>query len=85
MPSRRSSPEQRMEKAPKTRKQLADLVQSVASVKIGTWPRNMQMFIYPLEDSWRVLVGFSEVADAPYRDAVMALAAELREQYDLCE
>lgn len=74
-----------MDAVPKTRKHLADLVQSAASAKIGVWPRNMQLFIYLLDDSCRVLVGFSDVADAPYRDAVMALAAELRERYALCE
>jgi hypothetical protein len=74
-----------MTKIPLTKKQLADLVRSEASNRIGPGPRNMQVIVYPLEGCWRILVGYSDLAETEYRDRVMALSAELRDRYSLVE
>jgi hypothetical protein len=74
-----------MDKIAKTTKQLSDLIRSEASARIGPWPRNMQVFVYPLNDCWRIVIGYSDLADTDYRDKVMALTAELRGRYSLVE
>jgi hypothetical protein len=68
----------------KTAKELQKLIQQRAA-SIGPWPRNMSILVYPLNDSWRAVVGYSDVAQTPFRDKVIALSIELSELYDLAE
>jgi hypothetical protein len=72
-------------KIPLTKKQLTDLVRLEANTKIGPWPRNMQVIVYPLEGCWRILIGYSDLAETKYRDRVIALSAELRDQFSLLD
>ena len=43
----------------------------------------MAILIYPLEDSWRIMVSYSDAAQTPFRDRLMSLSLQLSELYDL--
>ena len=71
-----------MAKIRKTAKELEALVKQAAS-KVGPWPRNMSVHVYPLNETWRAIVGYSDAAQDDYRNNVVALSIGLCEKYDL--
>jgi hypothetical protein len=73
-----------MLKAKKTATELQKILRD-ASRDAGPWPRNMAVIIYPLDDSWRIIVSYSDASQKPFRDRLMDLSRHLRELYDLDE
>ena len=69
----------------KPKKTVAELqiIIRQASRDIGPWPANMALLIYPLDDSWRIMVSYSDAAQTPFRDRLMELSRQLAELYDL--
>ena len=69
----------------KPKKTVAELQKIIrqASRDIGPWPANMALLIYPLDDSWRIMVSYSNAAQTPFRDRLMELSRQLAELYDL--
>lgn len=69
----------------KPKKTVAELQKIIrqASQDIGPWPANMALLIYPLDDSWRIMVSYSDAAQTPFRDRLMELSRQLAELYDL--
>jgi hypothetical protein len=55
------------------------------SQNAGPWPANMKLIVYPLDDSWRIIVSYSDAAQATFRDRLMELSVHLRELYDLAD
>ena len=51
--------------------------------KIGPWPANMTMKIYPIGETWNASVKAASPRDAAYRDKVAVIIGTLRRQYDL--
>ncbi|OYU91919.1 MAG: hypothetical protein CFE29_03475 [Bradyrhizobiaceae bacterium PARB1] len=72
---------------PKPKKTAAELEQIIreASEIAGPWPRNMRVIVYPLDDSWRIMVSYSDASQTPFRDRLTVLSKHLRELYDLEE
>jgi hypothetical protein len=71
-------------KAKKTIGELEKIIRT-ASRDIGPWPANMSILIYPLDDTWRMMVSYSDAAQTPFRDRLMSLSLQLSELYDLDE
>jgi hypothetical protein len=69
-------------KPKKTAAELQKIIRQAAR-DIGPWPANMAILIYPLEDSWRIMVSYSDAAQTPFRDRLLALGRQLAELYDL--
>jgi len=69
-------------KAKKTIDELEKIIRHAAR-EIGPWPANMAILIYPLEDSWRIMVSYSDASQTPFRDRLMELSHQLRDEYDL--
>jgi len=71
----------------KAKKTIAELqkVIRVAAQDIGPWPRNMSIHIYPFDDTWRIMVSYSDASQKPFRDRLMDLSLQLCELYDLDE
>lgn len=69
-------------KAKKTVAELEKIIRHAAR-EIGPWPANMAILIYPLEDSWRIMVSYSDASQTPYRDRLMVLGRQLSDTYDL--
>ena len=69
----------------KPKKTIAELQKIIrqASRDIGPWPANMAILIYSLDDSWRIMVSYSDTAQTPFRDRLMELSRQLAELYDL--
>ena len=69
----------------KPNKTVAELQKIIrqAARDIGPWPPNMAILIYPLEDSWRIMVSYSDAAQTPFRDRLLELSRQLAEEYDL--
>lgn len=69
----------------KPKKTVAELQKIIrhAARDIGPWPANMAILIYPLDDSWRIMVSYSDAAQTPFRDRLMELSRQLAELYDL--
>jgi hypothetical protein len=69
----------------KPKKTVAELQKIIrqAARDIGPWPANMAILIYPLEDSWRIMVSYSDAAQTPYRDRLLELSRQLADLYDL--
>jgi hypothetical protein len=69
----------------KTKKTAAELDKIIrrAARDIGPWPANMGIIIYPLDDTWRMIVSYSDAAQTPFRDRLMELSLRLSELYDL--
>ncbi len=72
-----------MAKPKKTAAELEKIFRETALKSAGPWPANMQLIIYPLDDSWRITVGYSDASQTPFRDRLMELSVHLRELYDL--
>jgi hypothetical protein len=45
----------------------------------------MTLIIYALDDSWRIIVSYSDASQTPFRDRLMDLSLRLTEFYDLDE
>jgi hypothetical protein len=45
----------------------------------------MSVIIYSLDDSWRVIVSYSDPAQTPFRDRLMEICRGLAHFYDLDE
>ena len=69
-------------KPKKTAAELEKIIRQAAR-DIGPWPANMALLIYPLDDSWRIMVSYSDAAQTPFRDRLMELSRQLAEAYDL--
>lgn len=69
-------------KPKKTAAELQKIIRQAAR-DIGPWPANMAILIYPLDDSWRIMVSYSDAAQTPFRDRLMVLSRQLAELYDL--
>lgn len=69
----------------KTKKTVAELEKIIrqASRDIGPWPKNMAIIVYPLDDTWRIIVSYSDASQKPFRDRLMGLGLRLSELYDL--
>jgi hypothetical protein len=71
-----------MAKIRKTAKELEALVKQSAA-KVGRWPQNMSLHVYPLNETWRAMVGYSDADQDDYRNNVLVLIIGLSEKYDL--
>jgi hypothetical protein len=71
----------------KTKKTIAELEKMIrkAAREIGPWPVNMGIVIYPLDDTWRIIVSYSDCSQTPFRDRLIDLSRQLAETYDLDE
>lgn len=71
----------------KPKKTVAELNRIIrdASKDSGPWPANMSIVIYPLRDSWRIMVSYSDASQKPFRDRLIELSLRLSEFYDLDE
>lgn len=72
-----------MWKPKKTAAELEKLFRDTTAQTVGPWPENMRLIIYPLDASWRIIVGYSDAAQTPFRNRLMDLSVQLRELYDL--
>jgi hypothetical protein len=72
---------------PKPKKTAAELQKIIreASAIAGPWPKNMSVIIYSLDDSWRIIVSYSDPAQTPFRDRLMEISRGLTHFYDLDE
>ncbi|QDM25270.1 hypothetical protein FNL56_03215 [Tardiphaga sp. vice304] len=61
----------------KPKKTVAELQKIIrqASRDIGPWPANMALLIYPLDNSWRIMVSYSDAAQTPFRNRLMELCS----------
>jgi hypothetical protein len=50
-----------MPKPKKTAAELQKIIREAAAIA-GPWPKNMSVIIYSLDDSWRVIVSYSDPA-----------------------
>eukprot|EP01035_Chromulina_nebulosa_P053066 gene53066-72454_t len=68
---------------PKPKKTAAELQKIIreASRDAGPWPKNMTILIYSLEDTWRIIVSYSDASQTPFRDRLMELSLKLSEWY----
>lgn len=69
-------------KPKKTTAELEKLIRQAAR-EIGPWPANMAIVIYPLGDTWRIMVSYSDASQTPFRDRLMDLGRQLSDEYDL--
>ncbi len=71
----------------KPKKTVAELNRIIrnASRDAGRWPANMSIVIYPLGDTWRIMVSYSDASQKPFRDRLIELSLGLSELYDLDE
>jgi hypothetical protein len=69
----------------KPKKTIAELEKIIrhASRDIGPWPKNMAIIIYPLDDTWRMIVSYSDASQTPFRDRLIDLSRQLSDIYDL--
>ena len=51
--------------------------------KIGPWPADLTMKIYPIGATWNASIKAAKPSDAAYRDKVAVIVGKLRRQYDL--
>lgn len=72
-----------MSKPTKSAAELDKIFRDMAFRSMGPWPSGMRLIIYPLDDSWRITVGYSDAAQTPYRDRLMEFSKHLRDLYDL--
>jgi hypothetical protein len=73
-----------MSKLKKTPPELQRILREAAR-EAGPWPQNMNVIIFPLDGSWRIVVSYSDASQQPFRDKLMELSRHLRELYDLDE
>lgn len=73
-----------MPKPKKTAVELQKIIRE-ASRDVGPWPKNMTILIYSLNDTWRIIVSYSDASQTPFRDRLMELSLKLSEFYDLDE
>jgi hypothetical protein len=71
-----------MAKVRKTAKELKALIMTVAA-KDRPWPQSISVHIYPMNETWRAMVGYSDAAYDDCRNNVVALSIALSEKYDL--
>jgi hypothetical protein len=69
-------------KPKKTAAELEKIIRQAAR-DIGPWPKNMAILIYPLDDTWRIMVSYSDASQKPFRDSLLDLSVQLSELYDL--
>lgn len=59
--------------------EIASLIKYQAVLKLGPWPRDLQLFIFATKATWSCgLSPALQIGDMIYRDGVLAIARELR-------
>jgi hypothetical protein len=73
-----------MNKPTKTAQELEILIKERTKERAGPWRDGMTVSISPDSNSWRSNFSIrKQIDDAEYRDIASAIAAELRDEFDL--
>jgi hypothetical protein len=63
----------------KTAREIAETITAQAEVSLGTWPRDLELFIFGAKDSWSCgLSPARQTSDIGYREGVLQIARELK-------
>jgi hypothetical protein len=69
-----------MSKDLKTATDIARMIKEQATVTLGPWPRDLELFIFGTKSGWKCgLSPATQASDAEYREAVLQLVRELQE------
>jgi hypothetical protein len=77
--------ERDMWKPKRTAHELADLIkQRVMATQGAPWPPKMTMLVYPMNDTWEVIVSPGKsVQEEEFRIAVLWIATQMQIEFDL--
>jgi hypothetical protein len=68
----------------KTASDIALLIKEQASLSLGPWPRDLQLFIFGTRSGWKCgLSPATKASDSEYRDAVLQIAREFQSAVSL--
>ena len=72
-----------MRKPKRTADQLTELIKERAA-PFGPWPAKMTMLLYPINDTWEIMVSPGKsVREEEFRISVLWIATQMQDDFDL--
>ena len=69
---------------PKTGHEIAKAIKEQATVSLGLWPRDLELFIFGTKASWTCgLSSARQTSDIEYREGVLQIARDLQKTIQL--